>query len=189
MEDFHNRIERLLSAHLKVSDFDDRELQPPTIFWTREATAHMEQWNNNIALPWRGENGEAFFNRTFEHACRLAGVLAVFDEKDKIALDVASAATALVEFYADQLRGLDLGSGDTRNSDEAPVVEKLERWFRKQKGPASLRDITRNGPNCFRRLNSSKREAILKAMERDEYIAAVEVTKGPTKSICWGPKT
>jgi hypothetical protein len=189
MEDFHATIERMLSALLPTAAFDDRVLEPPTIYWSPDATAHMERWNNTVALPWRREHNEPFFNRAFEHACRLAGVLAVFDEQGKIELDVALAATALVEFYADQLRGLDLGVGDSRNSDEAPYVDKLAAWFRKQTGPVTMREISRTGPNAFRKLNSAKREGILKAMERDEYIAAVEVTKGGTKSICWRHKT
>ncbi|WP_229710733.1 hypothetical protein, partial [Novosphingobium indicum] len=60
-----------------------------------------------------------------------------------------------------------------------------EKWFRDQGDPVSNRDMARRAPNCFRKLNLSKREAILRSMERDEYIRAVEVARGNTKTIMW----
>ncbi|VWX53930.1 DUF3987 domain-containing protein [Novosphingobium sp. 9U] len=184
MAEYHDTIDWMLSTEMRVSQFDERVLQPRTLCWDRDAAVHMQDWFNTTCRAWRSE-GNPFFNRAFEHACRLAGALALFENETYITLPLAMAATALVEFYADQLRALDIGDGETRNSDERHIIEKLEKWFRDRAGPVSNRDLARNSPSCFRKLNGSKRDAILRSMERDEYIRAVEVTRGSSKAIMW----
>ncbi|WP_188823977.1 DUF3987 domain-containing protein, partial [Novosphingobium indicum] len=123
MECFHDRIDWLLSRDLPVSEFDRSKLEPPILYWSKDAKAHMQEWFNSTCISWRND-GNPFFNRAFEHACRLAGALTVFANDTYVPLALAKAGTALVEFYADQLRGLDIGTPDVRHSDEGPIIQK-----------------------------------------------------------------
>ncbi|MDF0540759.1 DUF3987 domain-containing protein [Sphingobium sp. H39-3-25] len=189
---FNDRIEELLNEVLPVSQYDDRELTPPTIGWSAAAAQHMRQFQTR-AIEMRREE-ETFFKRTFEHACRMAGVLAVFEGRHKaaprlmpfdqgnpvtleIGLAEAEAATALVEFYAEQWRKLDVACGDERDSRLAGYIARVQK-FMSGKASVTARDISR-AP--MKGIDLKVRHQVIDSMKSDGLIVEEEAVSGTNK--------
>ncbi|NBB42336.1 DUF3987 domain-containing protein, partial [Sphingobium yanoikuyae] len=176
---FNDRIEAMLNEPMTTSDRDYRELTPPTIGWSEAARAHMRNFQTR-ALELRGEE-ETFFKRTFEHACRMAGVLAVFEGRRiaspatrlpldmdnpvniEISVEDAIAATALVEYYASEWRKLDVGVIDERDTRLAGYIERVVKFLRAREVPATMRDLSRNP---LQRVDLKVREQVIDQMMR-----------------------
>lgn len=195
LDAFTDRIEDLLGEILPTAERDYRELTPPTIGWSQQAAQHMRGFQTR-ALKMRGEE-ETFFKRTFEHACRMAAVLAVFEgrhnplrrvlpgENDvtlEIGIDEAKAATALVEFYAEQWRKLDVHSADDRDTRLAGYIERVTKFMRIANKPVTMRELSRNP---LQRIDIKVREQVLDSMMRDQLIVAEEIENGTAKTMMW----
>lgn len=131
----------------------------------------IKTWVNS-----RGERGETFWFRFWEHVCRTAGVLAVFEGEDVITLPILRAAWALAMFYADQWTNLDLEVGTERDTANAPYIEKIMKTLKA--GPMSGRDI---GRKAMQRVDANVRDRVLEAMVKDELVTVTEVVNGTRK--------
>lgn len=198
LDAFNSRIEAMLDDIMTTSERDYRELTPSTIGWSDAARAHMRKFQTR-ALELRGEE-ETFFKRVFEHACRMAGVLAVFEGRRiaspatrlpldmdnptniEISVEDAIAATALVEFYANEWRKLDVGVVDERDARLAGYIERVMKFLRAREVPASMRDLSRNP---LQRVDLKVREQVMDQMLRDGLVEAAETENGTTKTITW----
>ncbi|MDH7971068.1 DUF3987 domain-containing protein [Sphingomonas sp. AR_OL41] len=206
---FNARVEALLSQPLSLHGSSHRELRPPVIGFDMDACKHFEDWYNTKALKWRREETETFFARALEHAQRIAGMLSVFerwhdlklnvlaqdiDERldnarerarsisPVIGIDNARAATAIVEWYADQLRNLDVPVGDDRDTRQAHYVDKVLAFMKKEGAPVSARDIRRG---ALQRIDIKVRDSVIETMLRDEYITAQEIVTGTKKAVVY----
>ncbi|MGK2911252.1 MAG: DUF3987 domain-containing protein [Sphingobium sp.] len=194
---FNDRIEQLLVEPLSTSDRDYRELVLPTIGWSLAASRHMREFQTR-ALKMRSEE-ETFFKRVFEHACRMAAVLAVFEGRRKsvpqsmpgdladpvsveIALEDAEAATALIDFYAEQWRRLDVQPADERDTRLANHIDRVAKFMVKRAAPVTMRDLSRNP---LQRVDFKVRDQVLESMMRDQLIVAEEIENGTTKTMTW----
>lgn len=203
IEPFNRRVEDLLSHPLRTFGADNRELRPMTIGYTLPARQHLQDWFNGVARRWRMEETETFFGRALEHAQRLAGAMAIYEEwhnvKRQLDADASiddkldywsersrrilpiidrahvEAATAIVEWFARQLLSLDVPIADARDTRHAVHIDRVMKYLQKRKEPASVRDIARNP---MQRIDSHVRAAVLQSMVDDEYIRMVEVTSG-----------
>ncbi|MFC3442159.1 DUF3987 domain-containing protein [Sphingobium rhizovicinum] len=182
LQAFCGRIEEMLSYPLTTKEGDDRELVLPTMSWSGEAKRHMLVFQNR-ALEMRAEE-ETFFKRTFEHACRMAAVLTAHEGHEEITLEAAQAATALIEFYGHQWRSLDVQHIDERDARLAKYIDRVLKFLR-TKGPATMRDLTRNP---LQRLDLRVREAVMETLIRDDLVTAAEETQGTTTSVYYSIK-
>ncbi len=214
IEPFNRRIEELLSHPLVTFGADKRELRPVAIGYTLKARQHLQDWFNTVARKWRMEETETFFGRALEHAQRLAGSMAVFEEWHNIKAsldndaDVQSkldywsershqslpvidevhviAATAVIEWFAGQLLDIDVPATDARDTRHAVHIDRIMKYLKKKGEPASARDIGR-GP--MQRIDSHLRTAVLQSMVDDDYVKLVEVTTSAgAKSLMYSDK-
>ncbi|PBN42236.1 DUF3987 domain-containing protein [Sphingobium sp. D43FB] len=182
LQAFCNRIDEMLSYPLETREGDDRELVLATMHWSGNAKHHMLAFQNR-ALEMRVEE-ETFFKRTFEHACRMAGVLTAYEGHGEITLEAAQAATALIEFYGHHWRTLDVQHVDERDARLSKYIERVLRFLR-TKGPATMRDLTRNP---LQRLDLRVREAVMDTLIRDDLVTAAEETLGTAKTVYYSIK-
>ncbi len=174
LKPFHKRIERMCNKTIPFHPDDARRIAPPMLTWTDTARRYRTKWFNEVA---HGQNEEGpFFRRIYEHAIRLAGALACFEECDQIELHHIEAATAMVDFYGDEWRRVDTGVVSERHGDERPIAEKLVAWLAKKTDQSmTRREIARSSPRVFRDLNQTKQDSILKSMIAWEMIDHAEL--------------
>lgn len=177
---FNNRIEELLSEALPFAPNSDCVLDPLPLDWSHEASKEAV----SLIKSWveaRGDRTETFWFRFWEHVCRTAGVLAVFEGEEVITLPILKAAWALALFYADQWTNLDLEVGNERDTKDAPYVEKILKAL-KARGPMTDRDLARG---VVQRLDSDVRRRVLTHMVNDERLTVTEVVNGTRKTLMY----
>ncbi|MBD8734914.1 DUF3987 domain-containing protein [Sphingomonas sp. CFBP 13706] len=173
IDTFTNRIEAMLSEPLPCDPDQPFVLTPPVIGWNY--AAQLEGVKINAECIRRADlQDETYWKRLFEHVCRTAGVLAAFEGEANITVDILKAAWALVQFYADQWKNLDLEVGSERDTTHAIYVEKVMKALR-LKGPTTARDISRH---VLRGVNSDVRDKVLAGMAKDGLIEAYETVNG-----------
>lgn len=210
---FNARIEELLSHPLRTFGQDGRELRPVTVGFSRPALIHLQDWFNSTARKWRMEEKETFFGRALEHVQRLAGSIAVFDQwhgvkndldpeadvdglmahwkerasavRPVIQIEHVEAATAIVEWFAAQWLSIDVPVADQRDTRHAAYIERVSKWMKARKAPASARDIAR-AP--LQRLDAHVRSAVLATMVEDDILTMSEVMNGTAKTIVYTMK-
>lgn len=115
-----------------------------------------------------------FALRATELACRVAGVLAVFDGRDAIDFAMARDAAAIVGYSLESWRDAIGGRAD-------PVpgwALTLYRWLAERPGGVALRDVSRIGPASVR--PGSRRDAVL---DRLRAIGLADVTDGAAVAL------
>lgn len=181
MDRFHGRIDQMLSEPLATRDGQDGELDLPTMTWTREAAQVMRSFQTE-ALAWNHSETENWFRRSFEHAVRLSGVLAIFEDEEAISEATARAGVALTRFYAAQLRQMDVAPINERHAQYHQYIAPALKKFRASPNGLTMRELYRT---IWKKLDPDHRGRILETMERDELITKEKVRKGTNEIVIY----
>jgi Protein of unknown function (DUF3987) len=176
---FHNRIYKLLSKPLPFKEINgelsEHELAPTTLTIENSALDLLAKFTNSIT-PLRKtkyKEYDGFVARVYEQACRIAGTLAVFEEKTFVDLDSAAAAVELMEFYLEERLKLDLGSR-SKNSMQIEIAKKVKAFIENLGGLVKHNDMTKRGPKCYRTLSVEERKGVIHELISRGEIALVE---------------
>ena len=172
------RIYELFRTELPYHADSNQRLNPPVLKWNEDARNYANDWFNNRVRRFMNTiyaDIEKFAKRSFEHMVRVAGTLCVFDGRDSLTIDDIKAATLIMDWYMKQKMKLDLPTGDERDMDEKPIIDKLVSWWKNKPNVQSVRNLTRDTPRAFRDLNATKRVKILDAMILDNLIEEVKI--------------
>lgn len=158
---YRGRILSLLQQPLPLAVGKLNELKPNTLSLSEIAKALYITFHNTIeSLTADGKQYSpirGFANKAPEHACRLAGVLALVDEPSCTIIndDVMKRAIDLTRFYLDESLRL-FHSGQT--APELVEAQRLLDWLKaKRKNIISTVEIYRYGPNSIRDAAKAKK--------------------------------
>jgi hypothetical protein len=172
IDGFNERIYELVSGRLPLAPERDGELAPATLEWSVAAKKCAVGVFDQCMLK-RDQSDETYWKRLFEHVCRTAGVLSVFEGEREVTQAAVEAAWALVQFYADQWQNLNLTVGTETDTSHAKYVKAILRTIKQKGGEATRRDLLRATG-----LNADKAEAVLTTMIKGEYIEYQEIKNG-----------
>lgn len=178
---FSARIYDLLATPLAYEDGSVSDLDPTPIRWEMSAKKLAVDICRQC-IEMRSEEDETYWKRLFEHVCRTAGVLAAFEGLDRITPSILEAAWALVQFYADQWKHLDVGVASARDTTKADFIDRVLKALRKNNAPMTAREIERT---ALQRVDRDVRCKVLADMVADEFIEANEETRGTRKVVTY----
>jgi len=178
---FKSRIVELLEKPMPTHPEDPLQLTPRRLHLSPDAKALLSQFYERVEVAQR--EGEVFCqirgfaSKAVEHACRIAGILTVFedDEASFVSHQTMKNAIALIDWYLlETVRLLDTGPVSQELSDAQVLLEWLQyKWT---DGAISIRAIVRQGPNRFRSADRAKQlVAIL-----EKYGWLVRISSGAT---------
>lgn len=149
---YHDRIRQLLRRRLPTAADDPRILELPAISPAQNAKALWIEFHNLIEQQMGNESVLAcikgFGNKVPEHALRLAGTLAIFDDPDTRVIDLGhmEAGIELAQFYVTEaLRLFHSGICDPK----LELAEKLLKWAQQYEF-IHLSQVYQFGPNSVR---------------------------------------
>lgn len=126
-----------------------------------------------------------FISRAYEHACRIAATLAVFDLKDVINAQYAAAGVALMHYFIEQRLNLEI-DGSVKANTTVEVSEDVKRWIKRQTRDGvqgvSKQDLAQAGPSSYRKLDKEQKKAVLVNLEDNGDIEIEEVAIEGKKS-------
>ena len=170
---FNERILDLLNRPLDMDE--DGGLSFKVIGWTAAAAAKSPEIAN-LCIEARNKSKETYWQRLWEHVCRMAGVLAAFESNDpEINIEILDAAWAIIQYYANQWEELDLDVGNEKDSSLAPYQEKILKALKKAPDGLTMRDLARS---TLSRVNLDVREKALKDLHADGEIEIIEIKSG-----------
>ena len=162
---YHAKVSSILHAPLPVSPNDPHQLKPRKIGLAPDAKRLWIDFYNLIEKQLPDEKPLApirgFANKAGEHALRLAGILALYDNLDAggIDYDHVSAGIALTEHYLHEaLRMAEAANDDPRLA----AAEKLREWSQQYEYVHSLQ-IYQLGPYAIRSAAAAKDAAAILA--------------------------
>ena len=103
-----------------------------------------------------------FALRATEHVCRVAGILAVVDDKDSVDADAARRALQIVLYSIETWRTL---AGDREESEARAWALCLFDWLADHGGAASETAMLRRGPKRYALRSASRRDAAISVLE------------------------
>ncbi|MDM0042163.1 DUF3987 domain-containing protein [Variovorax sp. J22R193] len=115
-----------------------------------------------------------FMSRAYEHACRLAATLAIFDKQDVIKAEYAMAGVELTRYFIEQRMNLSVDGSVKIN----PIVEAgnaLLKWLAKQpNNEATKGHCSQSGPAIYKKMEASERLRVIQDLDARECIEIVE---------------
>jgi hypothetical protein len=180
LEPWHQHIYGLLNKRKTFVDLNGQsvlnEIQPPTLKWGDKALETAMDigniYKNNTGDGQAYVEEPAFATRMFEHLCRLAGTLAVFESHTSISVDNVMAAENLMQMYYEQITKIDIPIAVI--GFNIPIEAEKVVDYLKKKGPTSHNALTKVGPTSYRRLTILQREAVISEALDREMIEAKE---------------
>jgi hypothetical protein len=147
----------------------------------------------NAAFDPKYEEYKNFMSRAYEHACRLAATLAVFEsfEPVKFRFDPnykthfikrkhAECAIGLMRYFIQQRLDLEV-EGSTRANPITDCAEDVKKFLKRLGGSCEKKDLSQKGPNSYRKLPTDLRKSVITVLEDNEEIEIVEIP-GTTKA-------
>lgn len=108
----------------------------------------------------------SIFNKFPEHACRIAAILAYFEQQEDISLCILNSAIAIMRFYEQEW--MKITAKDSACEDAKLLLQWLRnKWDKKY---ISVTDISQRGPKIFRG-NASKIVSSLKYLITEGYLS------------------
>ena len=172
-----------MRARMGHTNINELELRTLKFSSTDGARQLMEDFYNEMAdlsMDKKYEEYSNFLSRAYEHCCRLAGVLTVFDQKTEVSIKEVQCAIGLVWYFIGQRMTLTV-DGNVRSS---PVVEcatalwsAMEKNIQTDFAPRELIGI------CFayKKTEVALRQKVLDQLISDGRIEVIEVDSLGTK--------
>lgn len=158
---YRQRLSRIFDKAPACAENDPQELKPRDIVLTKEAKRlwidfHDEN-ESDLAAGKAFESIRGFANKAPEHAARLAGVMALFEniESYEITEQHMKSAIRLVKYYRSE--ALRLFHSGTLNPDLVLAQKLLEWLVKKDKFEVTLTDVYTNGPSAVRQADTARR--------------------------------
>jgi len=170
LDPFHDRIEQLIGQPMRRVPTRAFELDPQVLTLSTEARRVM-QWGYNQHLTATDNelrNYAGFAERLFEHALRIAGTLAAFDQSVTVSEQHALAAWDLMDFFIEQRRNLELGV-TTRNEAEVLSATKLLDWIKTNCFVGSKNELRRR-VRWFGALTQDECDRTLASLVKDQEL-------------------
>jgi hypothetical protein len=184
LDPFHDHIDHLISARLHLLADRHFELDRHTISISPEAREVFEIYINANRSRAQHDlhNWAGFAERLYEHALRIAGTLAAFEQRVVVDQNTALAAVDLMDYFTEQRVNLELGI-TTRNPQQATATQRLLAWMRQKNFAGTKRELTQF-VRWFRELTTAERDEILEELVRDGLVnvASVVSTNGREKT-------
>lgn len=184
-EDSLQKMQRLMAA--ANNQVNPNELVLTTIDFNKIDGARkvMQDFCNEMAKEAMGSKYAEYSNfmsRAYEHCCRLAATLALFDRCKEINLQYAECAVGLMRYFIEQRLNLDV-DGTIKVNPIVECGEAVIKWLRKQdNNEASKQDLVQRGPNSYRKMDADGRVKVMLDLEARELIEIAEVSSGGTKT-------
>jgi hypothetical protein len=170
LDPFHDHIEHLISTRLHLQADRHFELDRHVIRITPQAAEVFECYINvnkdraqRDLATWAG-----FAERLYEHALRIAGTLAAFEQQMTVDQTCALAAVDLMDYFTEQRLNLELGI-TTRNPQQATSTRRLLEWMRQRAFHGTKREISQH-VRWFRDLTKDERDHILEELVSDGLV-------------------
>lgn len=172
LDPFHDHVEHLISQRLHLLPDRHFELDRHTISISPEAAEVFELYINvnqgRASGDLRGWSG--FAERLYEHALRIAGTLAAFEQQMMVDQNCALAAVDLMDYFTEQRRNLELGI-TTRNPQQATATQRLLAWMREKQFSGTKRELGQK-VRWFKDLTVQERNDILEELVADGLVKA-----------------
>ena len=184
---FHKTIQSILSKKVETQGIDNAELILEILRFSPEAEAHrktysdmtIEAWNNNVGAQETGNHIE-MLGKLYEHACRLAGTIAVFNGHKLISVDDWTAGFMLAQYYQTNLKYLiEPLIGDEHITNTAD--RELRAWISKTKTQGdefTIRELKQTGPSMLRKLTTTQLVEVAAELEQDGVISSKTGKRG-----------
>jgi len=182
---FQQKLQTMLNKSVKTQGFDNKELILEEITFSACAEPHRKSYSNLITeqinnTPDHEKGLEIeMLGKIYEHACRLAGTIAVYSGKNQIGVDEWMAGVMLAQFYQTNLKYLvEPLNGDEHivNTAEDTVIEWIKK-NRKKGDQISMRDLKMN-IRILRKLTGSQIDELFKNLELEKLIKTSLGAKG-----------
>lgn len=180
---YRQRLSKIFEKIPACAENDSQELKPRDISLTRQAKRLWIEFHDEneseLALGKAFESIRGFANKAPEHAARLAGVMALFEniESYEITEHHMRSAICLVKYYRSE--ALRLFHSGTLNPDLVLAQKLLEWLVKKEKFEVTLTDIYTNGPSEVRQADTARR--LMRILI--EHGSAIEITGLAKKSL------
>lgn len=155
-ESMSNILCRQLPLHLEPM----MGLQPTILQMTDDAKQEWVSFSNDIENRQRAGGDlyqiKGFASRAAEHAARISGVLAFFDDPDtrEVGIDAIRSGISIISFFLiESLRLFHCSAIDP----DLLLAQKVRDWGLQQGGVIALADLYRSGPNPVRDKKTSTR--------------------------------
>ena len=175
LDPFHDHIEHLISTRLHLQADRHFELDRHVIRITPQAAEVFECYINvnkdraqRDLATWAG-----FAERLYEHALRIAGTLAAFEQQMTVDQNCALAAVDLMDYFTEQRLNLELGI-TTRNPQQATATQRLLEWMQQKNFVGTKRELTQF-VRWFKGLTRQERDHILEELVSDGLIHVASV--------------
>lgn len=183
-QDFLHRLSELVRVEHSHDRDRPNEIAPRIMKFCDEADRTMQDYYNNCI--WTDANvNDAFKARKYEHACRIAAVLAYWTGEDCISDMTAAAGIALAEYYDQEWSNLSTLPLASYHRDEEKIVATIMKHLRQTergkdmaKNGFTPNEYRRHGPRSIRKLNRDKFEKVLESMAADELLTVFEEQSG-----------
>lgn len=168
------RILDLLLADLPLRDGERSELEPRVLPLSMEARGQLVDAGNRVERDlrpgglWADVRPAA--NKIVEQACRIAGVMTIFDDPsaDEVSEATFRDALTIALYHLDEARRL-VGAAEV--SVEMSDAERLRTWLTEKWDEefVSAAEVTKFGPNAFR--DTKRARALLKTLAQFQWLA------------------
>lgn len=185
LDPFHDHIDHLISQRLHLLPDKHFELDRHTISISSEAAEVFELYINasqgrayGDLSAWAG-----FAERLYEHALRIAGTLAAFEQRMVVDQNCALAAIDLMDYFTEQRLNLELGI-TTRNPQQATATQRLLEWMKQKQFSGTKRELTQF-VRWFKGLTRQERDDILEELVTDGlvHVSSVVSKNGREKTV------
>ena len=191
LETFHSCIRQLLERPLPVRADDPLELVPRQLKLADTAKSALIDFYNRTEAGQKPDGPfahiQGFASKIAEQACRIAGVLTIFEDPDanEVSIDCMQNAIEVAEWFLMELCRLkDCGyvSPDLRDA------EVLREWLlHKRAGRAvNIRDLIRSGPRPAH--NSQRARSLIGILQEHGWVKRLPeyaIVNGTKSKLAW----
>jgi putative DNA primase/helicase len=157
---YNDRMNEILGRALLLHAEPMMGLQPTILQMTDEAKQEWICFANDVETRQQAEGNlhqiKGFASKAAEHAARISGVLAVFQDPDtrEVGIDAIRSGISIISFYLVEALRLFHSSAD---DPDLLIAQKVYDWGLQQGGAIALADLYRLGPNPVRDKKTSIR--------------------------------
>jgi len=188
---FENQLRRLLEVRSPVNQDNPLELTLPVLELSNGAQRRLTELYNRTELGQKNDqlfaHMQGFASKIAEQACRIAGVLTVFENIDGATISENCMANAIevAEWFLEELRRL---RENGYISPDLRDAEQLRKWLiLKQRGElVTTRMIMRNAPKPS--LNSERIQKLMKILKTHGWVTEMRqgtVVRGKRTRLSW----
>ena len=192
ISDFHDRMRKILDSRTQLKEKQDNELDPRILPLSCEARRQWIEYDSHLEKE-RGEGGyfsriAGLANKLPEHAARLAGILALYDDLNclEISEGYMKAGILLAQYFSQEALRLK----DMRASDkDLNLAQRLLDWIKeKQYREIPLQDIYQLAPITEIR-NAARARKVMAILTEHGHVFKIEKGKdinGVHRKEVWG---